>query len=99
MTVADIYESLVYGPAPEGRDPALHWIAEHEPFGLFIGGQWQEARSGERFEVVNPATGQPITSVAQASAEDVDAAVAAAREAFPAWSGLPCHVRARYLYA
>ena len=58
-----------------------------------------KAKSGERFDTLNPATEEVLASVAQAGDKDVDAAVTAARKAFPAWSGLPCHVKACYLYA
>ena len=37
-TITDIFETLEYGPAPEAPNPALEWIEEHPPFGLFIGG-------------------------------------------------------------
>src|SRR5579872_3085828 len=97
-TIADILETMEYGPAPEAREPAVRWIEEHQPFGLFIGGGWREPASGEHFEVINPATGRPLAQVAQAGPEDVDAAVAAARAALPAWRASPGHVRARYLY-
>jgi aldehyde dehydrogenase (NAD+) len=99
MTVADILETMEYGPAPEAKEPGLHWIEEHQPFGLFVNGGWREPASGEQFNVINPATGQSLASVAQAGEEDVDAAVEAAREAFGNWSSTPGHVRARYLYA
>src|SRR3984893_9044009 len=49
---------------------------------LFIGGEWVEAKSKERISVVDPATGREIASVVDASAADVDRAVAAARAAF-----------------
>jgi len=52
------------------------------PHRLLIGGKWVDARSGKRFAVVDPATGQQITQVAEGGAEDVDAAVQAARRAF-----------------
>lgn len=48
---------------------------------------------------VAPATGEELALVANATNEDVDAAVDAARAAFPAWSGLPAHERSKYLYA
>lgn len=48
---------------------------------LFIDGEFREAASGRHFVTENPATGQPLADVAQASAVDVDAAVAAARRA------------------
>ncbi len=49
---------------------------------LFIGGQWLEARSGETFDCVNPSTGEVLTRVSRGGKEDIDLAVAAAREAF-----------------
>ncbi|HEX6798796.1 MAG TPA: aldehyde dehydrogenase family protein, partial [Ktedonobacterales bacterium] len=99
-TVAEIFETMVYGPAPESPAPANAWLDAHRPrLGLFIGGQFRAPQSGEYFPSVNPATAQPLIEVAQAGPADVDAAVAAAREAFPAWSALPGHARARYLYA
>ncbi len=98
MSIADIFQTMTYGPAPEGREPALRWIEEHQPFGLFIGGQWRAPEAGEYFDVVNPATGQRLTQVAQGGVADVDAAVSAARQAFGPWRALPGHVRARYLY-
>src|SRR5487761_2205866 len=48
---------------------------------LFIDGEWREAASGRRFTTENPATGLPITEVAEGGPADVDAAVAAARRA------------------
>lgn len=99
MTVAEVFETMAYGPAPESADPALQWIADHEPFGLFIDGKWQQPTSGERFDVINPATGRRLTSVAQAGDEDINAAVSAALRAFDSWGALPGHARARYLYA
>lgn len=49
---------------------------------LLIGGEWSASRSGKTFASINPATEQKIADVAYAQAEDVDAAVAAARQAF-----------------
>jgi len=48
---------------------------------MFIDGEFRDAVSGRRFVTENPATGQPITEVAEGGAADVDAAVAAARRA------------------
>jgi aldehyde dehydrogenase (NAD+) len=91
---------MEYGPAPESAAPALDWIAAHGgEFELFIGGRWIEGESGDLFEVVNPATGKPLARVTQAGKGDVDAAVAAAHAALPAWRGLSGHARARHLYA
>jgi acyl-CoA reductase-like NAD-dependent aldehyde dehydrogenase len=73
---------------------------EIEPGQLFIGGQWREAADGARTEVVDPSRGAVVTTVAEAGAADVDAAVRAAREAFDAgaWSGLSGRERGRILH-
>ncbi|NJD11479.1 MAG: aldehyde dehydrogenase family protein [Gemmatimonadetes bacterium] len=100
MKVAEIFESLDYGPAPESAQPAQAWIAAHQGrFTLFIGGRWTEPHGGEFFETCNPANGKPLAQVAQADAEDAAAAVAAARAALPGWRALEPHARARHLYA
>jgi len=97
-SVAEIFESLDYGPAPESDKDALAWLGKHERvFGHFIGGQWTEP--GETFDVYNPATRALLARVSQGTAAEVDAAVAAARRALPAWQGLMPHARARWLYA
>ncbi|MFJ8533690.1 aldehyde dehydrogenase family protein [Streptomyces sp. NPDC093591] len=73
---------------------------EIEPGRLFIGGQWREAADGARTEVVDPSRGAVVTTVADAGAADVDAAVRAARDAFDdgAWSGLSGRERGRVLH-
>ena len=55
----------------------------------FIAGSRRRGGSGETFDVTDPATGQTVEQVALAGPADVDAAVAAARAAFPDWSGAP----------
>src|SRR6266702_31730 len=99
MKVMDIFETMEYGPAPEAATPALNWLKEHQPFGLFINNQWVKPASGQYLESINPATGKPLAQVAAANDADVDAAVAAGRVAFETWGKTPGHVRARYLYA
>jgi betaine-aldehyde dehydrogenase len=49
---------------------------------MFVGGEWVEGSAGESLPVVNPATGETIAETPRASEEDVDRAVAAARNAF-----------------
>src|SRR6266513_967418 len=99
-TVSEIFETMAYGPAPESDKPALEWIARHDgAFGLFIGGRWTNGKSDAGFDVINPATTARLARVSQAGPADVDAAVAAARKAFPDWSALSGHARARHLYA
>jgi aldehyde dehydrogenase (NAD+) len=60
--------------------------------GHVIAGEWVDSAT-ERIEVVNPATEQVIASVPAGTAADVDAAVAAANAAFPAWSATPVDER------
>jgi 1-pyrroline dehydrogenase len=50
-----------------------------------IGGEWVDSAGGETMEVLNPATGETIAEVPRASAEDVDRAVQAAKNALPEW--------------
>ncbi len=51
----------------------------------FVGGAWSAAASGETMDVLNPATEETIARVPRCGAEDVDAAVQAAKDALPAW--------------
>jgi aldehyde dehydrogenase (NAD+) len=98
--IAEIFETMEYGPAPESAALAKEWIEQRGArFGLFIDGEWREPASGEYFETQNPAKNVGLARIAQGSSEDVDTAVRAAREAYPAWSALSGHARARYLYA
>jgi malonate-semialdehyde dehydrogenase (acetylating)/methylmalonate-semialdehyde dehydrogenase len=64
----------------------------------YIGGREAEGTSGRYADVYNPALGQPCARVALAAPEDVDAAVAAAHAAFPAWAATPPLARARVLF-
>ncbi len=52
---------------------------------IFIGGEWVDAAEGGTMEVLNPATGDVIAEVPACSAEDVDRAVEAAKQALPEW--------------
>jgi acyl-CoA reductase-like NAD-dependent aldehyde dehydrogenase len=70
---------------------------EVRPGQLFIAGQWREAADGGRLDVLDPSTGRTVTTVAAGTAEDVDAAVTAARAAFPAWRDTPARERGRIL--
>ena len=100
--VAEVFETMEYGPAPESAERATEWLDAHgRTFGHFIGGAWYQGAGDEpdRFETLNPSTGAPLARLTQGSGDDVDRAVAAAREALPAWSALDGHARARYLYA
>jgi aldehyde dehydrogenase (NAD+) len=84
-----------YASAPESR--AI--VRLEERYGLFVGGEWVEPRSGEFHPSVSPATEEPLAEVAYAGAEDVGVAVTAAREAFAnGWGDLPAGERAKYLF-
>jgi aldehyde dehydrogenase (NAD+) len=98
MRVAEIFETMEYGPAPEAAGPALAWLDRHDrTFGHFVGGAFVPGTG--HFDSVNPATGRTLARIAQATPEEVDAAVGAARAALPAWSARSGHERARCLYA
>ncbi|HFE45218.1 MAG TPA: aldehyde dehydrogenase family protein [Nannocystis exedens] len=98
--IREIFETMEYGPAPESAAPVVTWLDAHgRSFGHYIDGIWREPNGGEHFPSINPANAQEIAQIAQADSTDVDAAVAAARRALPAWRELPGHSRARYLYA
>ena len=71
---------------------------ENSPKQLFINNEWIKPHSGKNFETLNPATGQILAEVALADAADVDAAVAAAKTAFPAWSQTIAADRAALLF-
>jgi succinate-semialdehyde dehydrogenase / glutarate-semialdehyde dehydrogenase len=71
-------------------------IGIEAPTGLLIGGQWSPGRAG-RMPVMNPATEDPITEVADASPEDALEAVAVAAEALPRWAARPPRERAECL--
>lgn len=64
----------------------------------FIGGRWVESRAREHLDVHNPATGEVIARTPLSTAEDLDAAVGAAKKAFPAWRDTPPVVRARAMF-
>jgi len=83
-----------YAPAPESR--ALVDIAPS--YGLFVDGEFVPAHDGKVFKTVSPSSEEVLSEVAQASAEDVDRAVKAARKAFEKWSALPGAERAKYLF-
>ncbi|MCY9820444.1 NAD-dependent succinate-semialdehyde dehydrogenase [Aeromonas media] len=65
----------------------------------YMDGRWCEARSGRRFEVLNPATGQLITQVPDMDEADTRLAIAAAHRAQPSWAALTAKERSNKLYA
>ncbi len=84
-----------YAPAPESTDH----IRIDERYDLFIGGEFVAPIEGGYFPSINPATEEPLSSVALATEADVDAAVRAARKAYKgAWSKLKPAERGKYIY-
>lgn len=69
-----------------------------DPIPLWIDGRAADARSGRTFITENPATGRQLALVQEAGTEDVDAAVAAAKAAFPVWSRMTGAERGRILH-
>ena len=100
MSIAEKFYTMEYGAAPEDPKEVLQWLERHHRrFEEFIGGAWVAPTSGEYQTTSDPSTGEPLADVAKGNLNDVEAAVAAARKAFPAWQALSGHERARYLYA
>jgi aldehyde dehydrogenase (NAD+) len=84
-----------YAPAPESR--AVVDIASS--YGLFINGEFTDSQGGGTFKTISPATEEVLAEVTEASAEDVDRAVAAARTAYTrVWSRMSGADRGKYLF-
>lgn len=97
MTVKEIFDTMEYGPAPESAEEALAWLAERQTFGHFIAGKF--TKPAHLFETRNPATGEALAQVSQATQRDVSAAVKAAHDASDDWANASGHSRAKRLYA
>ena len=99
-SIVEKFYTMDYGAAPEDPKEAVQWLdRHHRRFEEFIGTAWVKPASGDYQATSDPSTGETIAEVAKGNRDDVDAAVAAARRAFPAWQALSGHERARYLYA
>jgi acyl-CoA reductase-like NAD-dependent aldehyde dehydrogenase len=84
-----------YAPALESRSI----VTIRSEYGLWIAGEERDAEAGAAFDSVDPATGQHLTRIAEASQADVDAAVAAARSAYEnVWRDMAPANRASYLF-
>jgi len=99
--LTSLIETLDYGPAPESEAKTREWLKSHgSKFSHYINGAWQPPMKGSYLKTINPARSEEeLAQIALGTKEDVDAAVTAAKNAFPGWSALPGHRRARYLYA
>ena len=98
MTVAEIFETMDWGTAPEARAEADAWLnARDSVFGHYIGGKRQAP--GNTFATTSPATGAHLAEITQGTEADVAAAVKAARKAAKGWAATSDHDRAKVLYA
>lgn len=98
--VAEIFDSMDYGPAPEDKKPALDWIkARDGKFLPFINGKFVTPDKAAWFACDNPSNGEKLGQVVQSTQKEVDAAVKAARSAQEDWAALSGFERAKYLYA
>jgi aldehyde dehydrogenase (NAD+) len=90
---APVPTSWDYAPAPEARD----LVRIRDRYGHFVGGEWLEPR--ETYTTIDPSSEEALAEVGQASVEEVDLAVNAARDAFEnGWSGISPAERAKYLF-
>lgn len=100
MEVKEIFEKMVYGPAPETSTPAIEFLEAHQrTFNLFINGEWVKPNSKKYMDSYNPANEEFLAKFAEADEKDIDKAVKAAKEALPKWVEIGGFERAKYLYA
>ncbi|MGH2631737.1 MAG: aldehyde dehydrogenase family protein, partial [Actinomycetota bacterium] len=83
-----------YATAPESTEI----VRLEDRYGLFIGGEFVEPKSGRWFPTISPSTEETLADVAVADAADVARAVDAARDAAPAWRGLAPAERAKFVF-
>ncbi|MDQ3571684.1 MAG: NAD-dependent succinate-semialdehyde dehydrogenase [Actinomycetota bacterium] len=74
-------------------------VIEAAPKQLLIGGEWRDSGNGETLQVVDPATGESLCEVADATPDDARAALDAACEAQPDWAACPPNERSQILYS
>lgn len=72
----------------------MNEVRLQDKYQLFIDGEWRDATDGKTIASVNPANGEKLAECADATKEDVDAAVAAAWKAFETWKNVPVNERA-----
>jgi len=86
--------ALAYAPSLESTPVRIRERYDH-----YIGGRWVRSSSGETFATINPATEEALAQVASGTAEDVDRAVVAAREAYErVWRPMRPADRAKFVY-
>ncbi len=86
--------SWTYDEAPESIDH----IQIKKQYDLYIDGKFTKPIKGKYFDTINPSNGEKIANIAEASTEDVDKAVKAARKAFSGWAALSGKERGKYIF-
>jgi len=86
--------SWKYSEAPESTSH----VQIKKQYDLYIDGNFVKPVKGKYFDTINPSNDQKIARVAEATAEDVDIAVKAARKAFKSWSNLSGRERGKYVF-
>ncbi|NNC82133.1 MAG: aldehyde dehydrogenase family protein [Flavobacteriales bacterium] len=82
-------------PAPESKDH----ISLRSEYDLFIGGEFVPSKKGKRFATINPANEEKLAMITESTSDDVDRAVASARNAYVKhWKKMPGSERAKYIY-
>jgi aldehyde dehydrogenase (NAD+) len=91
----DVNGFWMYDEAPESTEH----VPIEERYELFIGGKFVKPSKGRYFNTINPATGEILAEIAEATQQDVDKAVKAARKAFKGeWSAISGATRGKYLF-
>jgi aldehyde dehydrogenase (NAD+) len=98
--VAQIFETMEYGPAPESENWANEWMeAKKKTYTPFINGKFVTPSKAKSFKAENPATGESLGKIIQSTKKEVDDAVKAANKAQKEWAALSGYERAKYLYS
>ena len=99
-SVAEAFESMVYGAAPESAATAEAWLDDHNrQFGLFINGESVVPEEANFLPVHSPARGTKLAEVVDAGPAEIELAYEAARNAAKSWAKTEPHLRAKVLYA
>lgn len=100
QNVAEAYDQLDYGVAPESDKEARAWISKHEGcLPVYINGEFIKSDGRDTLDVVNPYDNKVLIKIQQSTADDVNDAVIAASKAQKKWAALKGFERAKYLYA
>ena len=85
------YYTAIHGADPKGQ-------GELRRLNNFIAGEWKPSRTTVYRDAFNPSTGEVIAKVPASLPDELNSAVAAAREAFPTWADTPVYKRVSVLF-